>query len=324
MANELLNEANKRAVVVAMQITSGKEIASTSEFLQYNSFSGGIFDDNLPIQLENNRFRITVNNLLPEVCGLIKNSIGINTTIRKVVCSTEQIGTGVFWFNSDLNPNDPQGDLCDVSNNIYCDYGQLCTTSGNIAGECINQQKNWECVTNEDCSDKPNTFCKISSSCDYTKNVCSIVQGSCQPLSEAIFFPNDDIKDENETIIFKKNSLLKSKNAMDWWSARSWCQAHGKSLIDWTRNPFQCSDTRTPSLYGKIYCCSNNNEACDSSFRRSSVLLQLQEHSPDIRGNLWGQNKDVTKAHSLYFNIQEGYFANYGKSNGSGFYALCK
>ena len=124
-----------------MQITSGKEIASTSEFLQYNSFSGGIFDDNLPIQLENNRFRITVNNLLPEVCGLIKNSIGINTTIRKVVCSTEQIGTGVFWFNSDLNPNDPQGDLCDVSNNIYCDYGQLCTTSGNIAGECINQQK---------------------------------------------------------------------------------------------------------------------------------------------------------------------------------------
>lgn len=271
MANELLNEANKRAVVVAMQITSGKEIGSTSEFLPYNSFSGGIFDDNLPIQLENNRFRITVNNLLPEVCGLIKNSVGINTTIRKVVCSTEQIGTGVFWFNSDLNPNDPQGDLCDATNNIYCDYGQICTTSGQVAGTCVNKEENWECLTNEDCFDKPNTFCEI-----LTQGH-SIIAGQCSDIGAS----SGEIETPNWGI------LEASKNInMNYWTARNWCQIKNKKLIDISGTRLECYNGDIPLVLGNrdavgkmtdFYCCKKGETDCKNKENQSQMMVTLNK-----------------------------------------------
>ncbi len=102
-ANELINEANKRATVVAMQFASGKETASTIEFSGHSTFSGGIFDDTLSLSSEAGQFKLTLNNLLPEVCQQMKNTIGDTSVVRQVDCSNENSGLGYIYFNKDLS-----------------------------------------------------------------------------------------------------------------------------------------------------------------------------------------------------------------------------
>ncbi len=270
-ANELINEASKRATIVAMQIASGRETASLAEFRGHSVFAGGSFDDNVEIKLENNRFKIAVNNLLPEVCRQVKNTVGINTTIRKVVCSTKQIGTGIFWFNSDLNSKDPQGDLCDAINNIYCDYGQICTTSGQVAGTCVNKEEDWECLTNEDCSDKPNTFCEI-----LTQGH-SIVAGQCSDIGAS----SGEIETPNWGI------LEASENTnMNYWTARNWCQIKNKKLIDISGTRLECYNGDIPLVLGNrdavgkmtdFYCCKKGETDCQNKENQSQMMVTLNK-----------------------------------------------
>ena len=102
-ANELLNEASKRATVVAMQFASGKQTGSTSEFSGHSTFSGGTFDDSLSLPLEAGQFKLTLNNVLPEVCEQMKKMIVENSAIRQVDCSISEKGTGSIYFNKDLS-----------------------------------------------------------------------------------------------------------------------------------------------------------------------------------------------------------------------------
>lgn len=312
-ANELLYEANKRATIAAMQFASGRKAASLTEFSGNSIFSGGTFDDTAEIKLENDRFKITLNSVLPEICQRIKKTVGINTTIRKVVCSTEQIGLGLFWFNSDLNSKDPQGDLCDAINNIYCDYGQICTTSGQVAGTCVNKEENWECLTNEDCFDKPNTFCEILASDENT-----ITGGKCTPLGNS----------SGEKLVEGLGKLeLKSGNGLNWWSAQNWCTAKEKKLFDISGDRLKCyhgteAITFTSERITVSYCCAYNEESSECVYGTpQSIPMQNLETVFGVGQMMW-----VAPAG---YRLMLGYGSNHNRNIHGGtrtaaFKALCE
>ena len=110
-ANELLNEANKRATIAAMQFASGRKAASLTEFSGNSIFSGGTFDDTAEIKLENEQFKIPLSNILPGVCTKMQETIGKTTITREIECSPLNTGNGYITFNQDLSSTA----LCDLN-----------------------------------------------------------------------------------------------------------------------------------------------------------------------------------------------------------------
>ena len=51
---------------------------------------------------------------------------------------------------------------------------------------------------------------------------------------------------ENGDVVFKRNSLIIGKMEMNWPSARNWCLAHKKKLIDITNNRLDCHRVNHP------------------------------------------------------------------------------
>ena len=249
-ANELLNEAYKRAAVVAMQFAIGKETASLTEFSSYSAFAGGTFDDNATISLNNyNQFKIPVKNLSSEVCQHIKTAVGKTTPIRRIVCSTIQTGEGYFVFNQGLTASDI-GQLCNPNTGLRCDTNQICTTSGEVAGTCVDKKDSWECLTNTDCQNKPNTYCQLS-----MPNTITIKGGTCASLGGS----SGDIYIEGfGTVEF-------SDDLMNWYSAKNWCQAKGKNLIDIRGTRLGCYNAAglisvDSSVTYPVYCCAKDKQ----------------------------------------------------------------
>ena len=114
-----------------------------------------------------------------------------------------------------MGTTDPLGELCDAKNNIYCSYNQICTTSGQTAGTCMDKDNSWECITNEDCAHRPNTFCQISGeNCVISRSKCATIGTYQEPEIESL------------------SNLRISASSMSWWSAKNWCQAQGMHLFD--------------------------------------------------------------------------------------------
>ena len=85
-ANELLNEGNKRATIVAGQITMQSQTPSLHEFTN-NTFSGGTFDTTVITEGLNNRFGIKISNVEDDVCEALVGLSGEGSILRRL--STE-------------------------------------------------------------------------------------------------------------------------------------------------------------------------------------------------------------------------------------------
>ena len=223
-ANELLNEANKRAVVVATQFAQGRETASLAEFSGHSSVVGGTFDDNTEITLnKKDQFSITIQNVSEHVCQYMKNALANEAIIRGFkpsYCSKNE-NSVILKYNKNLDVNDNtcsssySGEDCEIvcnshgviSNNIcLCDIGYIgnnCETLGETA-----------CETNEDCTNitlssyaGKNTYCKIAA--DNNGGKC-YSKGSLIPV-----------------ILPSGTSMYTSVQKMTWWAAEQFCAAHG-------------------------------------------------------------------------------------------------
>ena len=100
-----------------------------------------------------------------------------------------------------------------------------------------------------------------------------------------------------------------SKDSMNWYSAYSWCQAHGKKLID-VDNRLECYINGTAFDYDKVgtrYCCSQktSQSTCDAKAIGEGYGLDPENLSQPMQDffkarqfidgaiNLWGLNEMV-------------------------------
>lgn len=126
-----------------------------------------------------------------------------------------------------------QGTVCSVTSNavsLCCPPGSFCNSGGDVnttdtanQARCITLQGDGtNCSTNAECpQDKP--FCHITWPKGTPRNCHdpSAYKGTCTALGTPI-----------TANIYGLGNVLISSGKLIWWSARNWCEAHGKHLIN--------------------------------------------------------------------------------------------
>ena len=291
-ANELIYEAQKRATMVAMQIASGQENLSITNFTNPTGYVFGVEKN----PNNTNQFNITITGVDSKVCEHMKTAVGPATPIRVIseFCNkltfnndlstavyasdiqnaTECANAGNTWcggssvcvntendccvgkqpevcqscsagaitttsaegsfcdYNHDGNANDgvchfgvcqqestdancvAGGVRCnDATYGVCCPVGYLCTTNGDTPGTCVKFASG--CTTNADCTNSAKPYCYITGTDCYTPT-----NGYCHSLGTI------------KTVEIEGVGRITIGNSMSWWSARNWCEAQGKHLIN--------------------------------------------------------------------------------------------
>ena len=273
-ANQILNGASVRAMVVSAQIQKGSETPTLGGFTD-DAIGGATFENVVKNtagtddwnKATDKRFSLTLTGLDEKVCTQMKAMVGSNSIIRDIADNCTTITYNNDLSTTDLSPNDPapsgpKGDECTDTcsgeakcENGYCECpsGSLWQPSDNSGnGECKTGLEG-DCTTNNDCKEE-GKYCKIEGKWE---NECSVpTKGTCTTL------------DNGTPATYNGKTFLYSSGSMSWWAARNWCLAHGKSLVS-------LSDLGITGGYEKGYCsgsaCTGADwtalqEAFESSF----------------------------------------------------------
>ncbi len=156
-ANELLNEASKRAVVLATRALTGQQTVSLAEFSGHSSVAGGTFADEEAVDVSGNTFAIQIKNVDEDVCQQMKNTIGSSTVVREIPenCGAETIS---LVFNKDLSTSAVQVESlidtsidnpqdCQEAGKTWC----YASTGGSSNGVCSNVTDCCKTVTLNSC-----------------------------------------------------------------------------------------------------------------------------------------------------------------------------
>ena len=266
-ANTLINEAQKRAVIVAGQIGFNGREPSLAEFLPYNTTSAGTFGGVITTGLTG-QFGIKVSGVKKSICENILNTIGNTTSIRRLstadapttaITTCNDINTFLMVYNNDMTTNTAAGEFSDktscinagfVYKNGQCanDMCATCTTSQDcltIDGEkkCVSacpsgQTRDDETGTcaNNKCTDYTN--CGEGQFCDFDCAISQPSSGACKEISK-----------QTETT----GKYISSTGGMSFWSAVDFCKANGMHSIT---TPDICEvDPTNPNCF---QCTANN------------------------------------------------------------------
>ena len=178
-ANTIINEAQKRAVVVAGQIGfQGRTDPNLGEFSD-NTFSGGTFSTNVITDGLYEQFGIQVSNVSKTVCQNILNAIGDTTPIRRLAA-----------LGSPTNPIM----TCGESNSFLLIYNNNMSSSGNdigycnnsscqtVCGRCIVENGENKCI--DECPTGGNT-CSSNADCSGDCVGCVIPSGQSSGTCQA-------------------------------------------------------------------------------------------------------------------------------------------
>ena len=295
-ANEILNEVRKRAVTASQQRVLGHAI-NLSEY--------GDTIQGHPVTTADNYngdtsfFALTVSGIEKGVCDqVIKDKIpfvveekvgevvvGDDTTCAEgnndiTFAFANTLDTGATVGGGEEPEPDPacEGVECPAGTNCsngicLCPTGQeVCGTTccpaeqmcSSDVGGCVDVAG--ACANNTDCEEVAaceggKCYCRISAS-DCNGNGA---RGTC--ISKGTFV----------TIDIEGLGTVYQGGYMNWWSARNWCKAHGKSLIDISGNRLGCyqSDGTTPFGAKTMgYCC-----AADHQTKRDYASVDGQRNS---------------------------------------------
>ena len=134
-ASGLLNEANKRATLVAMQASQGREPLSIGEFTNNQDLN---FSETVGHDTANKQFTLTIEHVAEAVCNQMQNIKG--ALIRKFepdIC-TEDVSV-ILTYNDDLSEKETAGDYTfeNCPNNFYqCETMHTCVASESDCEEC--------------------------------------------------------------------------------------------------------------------------------------------------------------------------------------------
>ena len=281
-ANELLNEANKRATVVAGQLSMmGAAQGSLSEFTQ-NEFAGGTFKTD-PITPQNNgTFKIGIDHVPDDVCNQMQSMTG-GIIVAITACSTGDDNSILLTYNNDLSasesgsgnsgyartplPEDgPTADdgstctgerlgECQVCNQgVYIDSDAVCVAKG--GGTCVDGVcKMAGCLANGDCKTIDPTNCGNGECyCNFNGNVdsCSGPKQTGKCLLKTVNYKSRVNIGGHEYIVGIGNNL-------DWWSSKNFCAAYGKRMM--TLPEVGCTTTAcSSSLLTQIWIAYDNED----------------------------------------------------------------
>ena len=161
-ANELLNEANKRATLYAIKQGSGD--TTLSEFAAEASLGGGKMSNK--ILQGNGEFGIKISGVSNEVCQKLLEFVGDNTVLRDIVLlpsddlttsitvkdtPNECNGTIALVFNDDMGTEDPSAEpVCATCDGVTCSSPKtrcVCGTcecpEGNTGDDCTQCDANY-------------------------------------------------------------------------------------------------------------------------------------------------------------------------------------
>lgn len=249
-ANELFNEANQRATVISGQIMFGNA-PSLSEFERQN-FGYAFIDNNVYNTAgtatwsgTDKSFALKLTNVNKYVCQNLKGMVGdIVQGFSPSDCQDN--ATVLLMYNNDLTPTEiEKSDANEADCSAY--PGTKSSNQGGFAGladddvsrcNCPLRHK-WntetstcealgenECIsyTAQECPS--GQFCSFddSASCDGCSDIgggtCSENIGTCKPLTNGT----------NVSAITDGFDGLLTGTQMNWWTANSWCIAHGMQI----------------------------------------------------------------------------------------------
>ena len=301
-ANELIYEAQKRATMVAMQITAGQENLSITNFTNPTGYTFGVKKEN------DKQFVLTLEGVAPDICIQMKTNDGGASPIRRISENCSEI-----FFNDDLSNIGEEkcvgaGKIWCASTGLCSDTGACCATKDCTASSCPDESSTSgqggttgvfvngnECKCPEDtfyngascvsqpasCHDWTKNECGFGYYCDFTYNDNNLnpnlnhikntsekecfhdLSGTCKKITPVFSTPTAD------NILILKNAGLKSTlvmgERMHWWSAFNWCLGQGKKLLDVTELKcyYQGNTLVKEGNYGG-YCCKKGS-LCNQS-----------------------------------------------------------
>ena len=275
-ANEILNEASKRAVMVAGQLLTNPS-ATTMSLAQFgsNTVTGATFKDDAAIS--NGKITLTVSGVETAVCNQMIAATGTNSAMQVAP------GCGTITFNTDMSKGEGS-DTTTATCNSACNSTQEC-----VDGNCITKadpNDSSSCAKNSDCDDwcKNQTgaaacYCQISASSTGTENACyNNFTGTCGTISST-----------------EKDQKYKETH-MSWWSAQNFCKAIGHSMVSATdacgsnADPYTYPSgcTSTPNYYWLSDCwcnkdsdstCTCNDHSCSAFAVDTSAPVNVSYYS---------------------------------------------
>ena len=318
-ANEMLNEASKRAAVVAGQLTMmGQATGNLNEFIQ-NDFGYGTFKTGT-VTPQNGTFKIGIDNVPDDVCNQMQGMIG-GAVIAMTPCTTGDDNSILLTYNNDLSADEnndedaggyaraprPEDGLladdgstctgerlgpCQICNQgVYVDSDAYCLSHG--GGMCVDGacQKMAGCMTNGDCKTLDSTNCGSGECfCSFDKNVDSCTgpksTGKCI-LKSARYFGSVTF-DHHEYIL----GTCTSARELDWFSAKNFCAAYGKRMM--TLEEVGCTTASCPtnSLLKQIYTALDGKDhgtwVLDTrSNCRADYPISDGRNEPSLRADGW-------------------------------------
>lgn len=187
-ANTLIQEAQKRAVIVAGQIGFNNQTPTLSEFEPYNKTSAGTFGDVISKGLTN-QFGIQVSAVPKSICQNILNTIGDKTPIRRLshettpttpITTCKEEDDFLFVYNNDMTGDDK------VEEPRNCRTVNDCKTS---CATCEIEEGEETGTCREEC-EEPTKLCTVDTECNQTNQcmVCDTDAGMCKDGCERVEF----------------------------------------------------------------------------------------------------------------------------------------
>ena len=238
-ANELLQEATKRAATVALQLQAGNPTGNLDEFKE-NDLGFGEFASGL-VTPQDGQFQIAINNVSQDVCAQMRTD-SKDTIVRVFSPDTCTSSNAILLtYKSDLSMDDANAASgnatpnCSEGQELYnnncvpvCPSGILRSSRDGTCSVCENgkvylsyksdpcQNNVSGCQNNDECEE--GYFCNLTGSSAYAPS-----SGSCKALDNPT--PHD---------IPGLGEVIMSTYPLNWWGAENYCRAQKRSMISAT------------------------------------------------------------------------------------------
>ena len=335
-ANELLNEASKRAAIIAMQLASGKTAPESADNTLITEFTDPTNHTFKVGKANDKQFNIEITGVSESVCQQMKNAFsGVIKGFKPETCADN--ATVIFTYNNDMSTGDLPSNtgattvcnghgykdsnddcVCDpgysgtdcataaCTTGTYCGSGatkeccgtdEVCTTSGDVAGTCVAKGGNIACTTNTSCNDATK-YCKL----ENTEYKCDAPnKGTCTTLDAG---RETTYTDPNDTT--KTKTFLVSSGYMSWWAADNWCKAHDMKLVSY-------------STVNRLFDCDKNSRKCTwSKFTTDGYW------SNGTLSDYYWTAESYDFCYAWHVDVLNGYFGGNDRDGSGLLYALCE